>query len=188
MAALVALSSSNLEYTVVLNGFFLDYFGIPHIKTYLPSFPFVLDIANNTASIPASGDVPIAFTYSFDVGRFVSKLLSESKWDKESIIIGDQLTWNQFLALAEEVKATKFTVSHDPMEMLRKSQITELPGQKELYKFVSKESLQGIAAVFAILMEEGYVTLDKEESLNERYTNVKVKTVKEFLEEVWKGR
>jgi hypothetical protein len=186
--AFSTLSASNLEYTVILNGFFLDYFGIPHIKSYLPSFPFVLDIANNTASIPASGNVPITFTYSFDVGRFVGKLLGESKWEKESIIIGDQLTWNQFLALAEDVKQTKFSISHDSLETLQKGQITELPGQKALYPFFPKEALQSAAAIFSILMEKGLVTLKEKGSLSERYKDVKVKTARELVEEAWKGR
>ncbi|KAH7109309.1 hypothetical protein B0J11DRAFT_620453 [Dendryphion nanum] len=188
MSALAALESSSLEYTSVLNGFFLDYFGIPHIKSYLPSFPFVIDMANNAASIPASGDAPIVFTYSFDVGRFVGKLLSESKWEKESVVIGDQITWNQFLALAEDVKGTKFSVSHDSLELLHKGQITELPGHKELYPFFPKETLQGAAAVFSILMEKGFVNLEREGSLNERYKDVKVKTVRQLVEEAWKGK
>ncbi|KAJ4313871.1 hypothetical protein N0V94_006737 [Neodidymelliopsis sp. IMI 364377] len=186
--AFSALSASNLEYTVVLNGFFLDYFGIPHIKSYLPSFPFFLDIANNAASIPASGDVPITFTYSFDVGRFVGKLLEESKWEKESVIVGDQLTWNQFLALAEDVKETKFSVSRDSLKMLQKGQITELPGQRALYLIFPKEALQSAAAIFSILMEKGFVTLKKEGSLNERYKDVNVKTARDLVEEAWKGK
>ncbi|KAF2846929.1 NAD(P)-binding protein [Plenodomus tracheiphilus IPT5] len=187
-STLRALAFSNLEYTSILNGFFLDYYGTPNIETHLPPFPFILDIANNTAAIPASGNVPIIFTYSFDVARFVARLLREPVWEKESIIVGDQLTWTQFLALAEEVRGTKFKVGYDGVEMLRRGRITELPGHRALYGVVPKETLQGISAVFALMMEEGLVRLEREGSLNEKFKDIEVMTARELVERAWRGR
>lgn len=63
----------------------------------------VVDIENRAAAIPGSGDVPVTFTYSYDAARFVAALLDEPLWDKESKIIGDTVTWNEFLRIAEEV-------------------------------------------------------------------------------------
>jgi len=63
----------------------------------------VLDVAGKKAAIPGSGTTPITFTYSGDVAKFTAKLLTLDKWETESFIIGDRLTWNDFVKLAEEV-------------------------------------------------------------------------------------
>jgi hypothetical protein len=105
-AAAKLRSTKTLEYTFVSNGFFLDYYGLPKVKSYLQPFVFAVDVANNTAAIPGTGDVPIVFTHTFDVARFVAALVGEPKWSERSIIIGDKKTWNEFVALAEDVKGS----------------------------------------------------------------------------------
>jgi nucleoside-diphosphate-sugar epimerase len=61
-------------------------------------------MANNTAAIPGSGNTPVAFTHTFDVAQYVAALIGEEKGDERSIIIGDKLTWNDFISLAEATK------------------------------------------------------------------------------------
>lgn len=56
------------------------------------------------AAIPGSGNVPVVFSHTFDVAKFVGALLTLEKWPLESYIMGDKMTWNQFLQLAEEVR------------------------------------------------------------------------------------
>jgi hypothetical protein len=77
-----------------------------------------IDIANKTAAIPGSGDVPVIFTYSFDIGNFVTTLLSLSTWEKELYSISDKFTLNEFLAIAEEVRGTKFNTTYDLLDSL----------------------------------------------------------------------
>lgn len=69
----------------------------------------VLDIANNAAAIPGDGENPVVFTHSFDVADYVSRLLDLPKWDEESYIVGDKLTFNEFVKLAEEIKGSFYT-------------------------------------------------------------------------------
>lgn len=64
----------------------------------------VSDIANNAAAIPGSGDVPAVFTHTSDVARFVAASLDLDHWDSVHYVIGDRVTWNEFLRLAEEAK------------------------------------------------------------------------------------
>jgi hypothetical protein len=182
LAVLSALSTTSLTNTTVINGFFMDYFGIPHVKSYLGPFPLVLDIAAARAAIPGSGAVPIALTYSFDIGRFVAQLLQAPKWEKESVIVGDKVSWNEFLAIAEEARGVKFEVAHDSMEVLQQGKVTELPGQKELYPFFPKEALQGLAAVFGLMMEKGFFDIEGKD------VGFKTKTARELVEEAWKGK
>lgn len=131
--------------------------------------------------------MPVVFTYSFDIGRFVAALLGEDKWEKESVIIGDKLTWNEFLAIAEDVKGTKFKVTKDELETLQKGQITELPSQAVLYPFFPKEMLQGFFASFGVLFEKGFFNFETKGSLNEKYPEIKTRTAKSIVEEAWKA-
>lgn len=67
-------------------------------------FTAVIDIAHDMAVIPGSGDNPVVFTHTADLARFVVASLDLEKWDPVSYVIGDKVTWNEFLALAEEAK------------------------------------------------------------------------------------
>jgi hypothetical protein len=105
-------STTSLEYTFVSNGFFLDYFGMPKVKTYLNhQLVFAVDVANNVAAIPGTGDVPIVFTHTFDVAKFVAAVVGVPDWPERSTVIGDKKSWNEFVAIAEEVKGLYYQPS-----------------------------------------------------------------------------
>lgn len=99
--AIETLKKSDLEWTVFHNGIFLDYFGGPAMKSYLKPNVFVLDMANKVAAIPGDGNVPVTFTYSFDLARFIVASLDLDKWPHENKVIGDEMTWNEFVSLVE---------------------------------------------------------------------------------------
>lgn len=75
----------------------MDYYGLPKVESYLQPFVFAVDIANNTAAIPGSGDVPAVSSHTFDVAQYVAALMGEETWDERSIVIGDKLTWNDLV-------------------------------------------------------------------------------------------
>lgn len=77
---------------------------MPHIKTHLTPMIPVIDIEGKIAAIPGTGDEPIAFSYSLDVAKAVARLLGATKWDETTYIIGDKITWNEFLQLAQEAR------------------------------------------------------------------------------------
>jgi hypothetical protein len=183
-----SLDATSLEYTAVINGYFVDYWVVPHVKSYLGGPALAIDIANEVAAIPGSGNVPIVFTYSFDIGDFVAALLAQSSWEKESYIIGDKVTFNEFLAIAEEARGAKFEVSYDSLETLKNSQITELPSHAEVYPYFPKPMLQGFFASFGILFEEGYFNIQPKKSLNDQFPGIKTRKVKDLVNEAWKGQ
>lgn len=74
---------------------------------------------NNAAGIPGDGNTPVTFTYTFDIARFVVAALDLEKWPRELRIVGDELTFNEFLAIAEEVKGLKFNVAYDDVGKLK---------------------------------------------------------------------
>lgn len=98
------LEKTSLEWTAVCVGFFSDYLGMPKVKSHLTPITMVIDVVAAKAAIPGSGDRSGVFTYSQDVGKFVAALLTLPKWETESYVIGDKLSWNEFVKLAEDVR------------------------------------------------------------------------------------
>jgi hypothetical protein len=179
------LASTSLDNTAVSNGIFLDYYGFPKVKFYLGNLPRVIDMAGNAAAIPGSGNVPVVFSYSFDVGRFVAALLSSARWEKESVIIGDKMTWNEFLIVAEEAKGTKFESKHDSSTTLQKGRSTALLSQRQLYPYLPQEKLERMCATFGVLFENGFFHFNHEGSLNEKFPHIATRSVKALLKESW---
>lgn len=136
--------ATSLESTKFINGYFMDYWGIPQVKSYMPPTTMVLDIPNNTAAITGSGNTPVVFTHTSDIAKFVAASLDLESWDAVSYIIGDRVTWNEFLRLAEETKRTKFTVAYDSLEKLQKGQVTELPGHVAVYPFFPRSDFNSL--------------------------------------------
>lgn len=181
-----ALEATSLDYTSVYNGYFLDYFGVPKVQSYLSPLALVVDVANDFAAIPASGDVPVVFTHTWDIAKFVAAYVQKSTWEKEVYIIGDKITWKQFVALAEDARGKKFTVVYDSPEKLAKGEITELPSHTHVYPFFPKPMLQGFFAAFGNLFEKGVFDFKPAHTLNQEFPEIKARTVKEVLDAAWK--
>ncbi|KAH7161739.1 hypothetical protein EDB81DRAFT_925388 [Dactylonectria macrodidyma] len=186
LSAMAALEETSLEWTIICNGFFLDYWGMPKVKTYLTPITLLVDIAAGKAGIPGSGDIPVVFTYSHDAAKFTAAALTLDKWEKELYAIGAKITLNDLVKVAEDVRGVKFDVTHDSLETLRSGKITELPGQIPGYAFFPKEMLQGMFAVFGLMFEEGQFNFEPKQSLNDLFPEIKPVSVKEIVEIGWK--
>ncbi|KAL2265997.1 hypothetical protein VTJ83DRAFT_5349 [Remersonia thermophila] len=186
LAVFKIIEGTSLEWTAVTNGFFADYFFAPKVPSYQPPMAVVIDIAHNTAAVPGSGDVPVVFTHTWDIAQFVAALVDVPKWERDSYIIGDRLTWNEFVRLAEEAKGVKFTVTTDDLETLRAGRITELPSHPSVYPWLPKPVLQSFFASFSLMFEEGVFNFRPERTLNDEFPEIKARTIKELLETAWK--
>ncbi|CEL01012.1 hypothetical protein ASPCAL00604 [Aspergillus calidoustus] len=185
-AAAKLRSFKTLEYTLVSNGIFLDYYGIPKVKSYLNhKLDIAVDVANNVAAIPGNGDMPVVFTHTFDVAKFVAALVGAPDWPERSTVIGDKKSWKEFVAIAEEVKGVKFTITHDSEELLNSFKITELPSHSESYSFLPKEQLQGLLSIFGRWTIAGEFNLPEEGSLNQRFPEIHPRSVRDVLQEGW---
>lgn len=204
VAAMAELEKTSLEWTIICNGFFLDYWGMPKVKSYLSPTVIILDVAAGKAAVPGSGSTPVVFTYSVDVAKYVAACLTLSKWERESYVIGTKLSWNDFVKLAEEVRgkchlsqlalhisnvasAVKFDVTYDSLDLLRSGKVTELPSHPYAYQYIPKEALQSMLATFGILFEEGQFDFKPKQTLNELFPEIKPISAKEMLEIGWKA-
>lgn len=116
LLAAAELQKSDLEHTVFYPGFLLDYYTGPSIKSYMSPLIVVIDMENNMAAVPGSGNTPVAFTHSLDIGRYVEATLNLEKWDSSYRIVGDKSTWNDFIKSAEIAKG-KFNVYRTAEEL-----------------------------------------------------------------------
>lgn len=85
-------------------GYFLDYWGYPRVPTHQTPMVLAVDIEHEVAAIPGTGDTPISFVHTCDIAEFVVASLDLPKWDEQSYILGEKVTWNEFVKIAEEVK------------------------------------------------------------------------------------
>ncbi|KAL4904153.1 hypothetical protein BDW74DRAFT_168586 [Aspergillus multicolor] len=188
-AAIETLRSSDLEFTVFHNGIFLDYFIKPEsgVKSYLKPNVFVVDIVNKVAAIPGDGTSPVTFTYTFDLAKFVVAALDLQVWKEESCVVSDEMPWNSFVGLAEEVLKTKFEIHLDSVEKLKRFEITELPGHIPLYERFPKKAFQWFMAIFEMFTLDGGPRLARERSLTEMFPGVRTITARDVLKG-WNGK
>ena len=52
---------------------------------------------------PGDGNTPVTLACLFDLVRFVVAALDLEEWPEESRVDGDDVTWNEFVALAKEI-------------------------------------------------------------------------------------
>lgn len=199
--------TKNLEITYVLNGNFMDYWGMPGVKSYLRPEVMVIDIPNRLAALPGDGNTPVIMTHSSDVARFVAAALDLERWDRPLHVVGDRLTWNQILGLVETaisnsydppsccpsienskltgVTGEKISHTYDTIEQLRAGNVTELPGQVATYEFFPKEAYQQLTLTFNLWFADGVFDYETGTTLNDHFPDIKAMTVREMLEKAW---
>ncbi|KAL8755219.1 MAG: hypothetical protein Q9184_004863 [Pyrenodesmia sp. 2 TL-2023] len=178
----------DLEYTMVFNGYFMDYFGMPHCQSYMPYEPPYIDIPAGKAAIPGSGDDKVTFTYTKDVAKFVRKLVeSPTKWPTRSLIAGDVITLNEVVEVAQEARGTKFDVVHDTLEDLRDGKVSEIPAYVALYDYLPKEFWLSMMAGFGVAMVTGVFVFEGE-LLNKKYPEINTIKMRDFIKSHWTGQ
>ncbi|KAL8826298.1 MAG: hypothetical protein Q9170_007455 [Blastenia crenularia] len=178
----------NLEYTMVYNGYFMDYFGMPHCQSHmLPEIPYI-DIAAAKAAIPGTGDEKVSLTYTKDVAKLVRKLVeSEERWPVQTLIAGDVVTFNGILEAAEQARGIKFDVVHDSLQDLRQGKVTEIPAYGPMYEVFSKEVFLEMTAAFAVAMVTGVFVFDGKH-FNEQYPEIRMTKLRDFIMTHWSGK
>ncbi|KAL8775157.1 MAG: hypothetical protein Q9203_003841 [Teloschistes exilis] len=169
---------TTLEYTIFLNGYFMDYFGMPHYQSYMtPETPFV-DIDARKAAIPGSGDDPVVWTLTRDVAKFVRKMVeSKEAWPVFSTVVGDAVTINEITKVAQDARAD-----------LRAGKVSEIPAYVKLYNVFPKEMVLEMMAGLGVGMITGLFNFAGEELLNQKFPDVSTAKMREFIMEHWNGK
>ncbi|KAM0255928.1 hypothetical protein ACHAQJ_005329 [Trichoderma viride] len=182
-ASEAALRSTKLEWTRFSVGFFMDYYGIPAIKTHLPPMSFAVDMKSKKAAIPGTGNEPIALIYSYDVANFVTVFLDTPKWEDITYVYGEKTTWNAFIKVAEEVTGSQFEVLYDPIEKLARGEVTELPShKKELANSPFPEALaRQLLALLGSWVVGRQFDIPVDKALNKKFPSIKPMAVRDML-------
>ncbi|KAL2876961.1 hypothetical protein SGCOL_007792 [Colletotrichum sp. CLE4] len=185
--AAAALKKTGLTYTRVINGWFMDYFGMPHTPSNLTPHAWAVDIANRRAAIPGTGNEPMTMTYSVDVARFVVRMLDDTDWPEVSIISGSDTTFNKILEIAEKVTGAKFDVVYDGEEKLRNGQATVWSTDYGAGP-ASAEETQAMMALFGLMSVEGRILVPEGNRLNDKYPEIHPVGIEELLTAAWTGK
>lgn len=100
------LRKTSLTFMSIISGWFVDYYGTPLLQSHAHRYPMFVDIENKRAAIPGSGNEAIAFTRLIDIARYVVHALDLTDWPQKGYIIGDSVTWHEFIQLAEQARGT----------------------------------------------------------------------------------
>lgn len=186
-AAVERLAASRLEWTRFSNAMFMDYAFSPRLPSAFPETSFsLIDFENNVASIPGNGNTPVVYTHSSDVPKFVLKILELPKWDDRYFLVGDRLTFNEYVDLVEKVKGVKFERLYQPTDELEKGKVTLVPSmQTQLPVDFQKVSIELMMSALELQMANGLVDLPfKTEGtlLNDLFPELKTLKIKEALD------
>lgn len=179
------LQKSHLQYTRVIPGFFMDYWGMPVVRTNLTPYIFGINIQHCQAAIPGDGNDVICMTYTYDMAAFLIRLLDVADWPEFSIMVGDEVTYNQLLEMAEEIRGVKFKVTYDSKESIKNGQVTIPPMPQG--DSSSEEELKEMTALVSRLTVAGVFKLPDENRLNARFPDIQPVKMKQFLQNAWKG-
>lgn len=108
--AINELEKTNLIYTRITNGWFLDYYGMPHWKCNLEPWINIINMKSKWAVIPADGNIQASFLTSQDMSRFVARLMDLEKWDTISAIRANTLTFNELVSAAETARGKSMSI------------------------------------------------------------------------------
>ncbi|RMJ18542.1 hypothetical protein BHE90_000414 [Fusarium euwallaceae] len=184
--AIDELEKTQLTYTRIANGWFLDYYGMPHWKTHLEPWINVMNVEKKWAVIPGDGSVKASFITSQDMSRFVARLMDLEKWSKVSPIFANTLSFSELVEMAEKARGCKFKVANDSLEKLQSGKISfheDFPpigygeGDQAFFAMLHYQ-----AAIGRYLVPRDYPPLDEE------FPDLKITTPREVMETAWKGK
>ena len=159
------LQQSGLEYTLILNGAFMDNVGTP----YMPQF----DLEHQTFRYWGDGETALDFTTTDDTAKYVAEAVTDPDLANTALeVAGDVLTAKQLKAAYEEV--TGQPLAEKPL-----SSVAELQAWIAAKKPSASSPIEYVPQQYEYTMVSGKGKLDRIQ--NDRYPHIKPLTVKQFL-------
>lgn len=180
------LAESRLEWTLFSNAMFMDYAFSPRVPSAFPEHGFSwIDFENNVASIPGDGNAFLVNTHSSDIPKFVMEVLELPKWDTRYFLIGDRLTFNEYIDLAEKAKGAKFERLYNSKEELERGKVKLVPSmRKQLPVGFNEASAEQMMSGLGLQIANGQLDLFFETEgtlVNDLFPELKTLKVEEAL-------
>ncbi|KAG5766774.1 hypothetical protein H9Q72_005146 [Fusarium xylarioides] len=181
-----ALKKTSLEYIRISIGFFSDYWGMPHIKSNLKDFRWLLDIEKGIAVIPGSGNDKFTVTYSEDLARFIARLIdTDEKWPQHGFLSGSDISVNELIAIAERIRGSKMDIIYDPIDKLERGDATILWHPEDVTEEEFKPLLAGLCRM---IVAGACILPDDDRRLDKRFPDVPLTSVEEIIVKAWAGK
>lgn len=160
------LQQSGLEYTLVLNGAFMDNFGTPYM---VPQF----DLEHQTFQYWGDGETPLDFTTTDDTAKYVAEAVSDPALANTALeVAGDVLTAKQLKAAYEEVTGNKLTEKS-------LGSVAELQAWIAAKKPTASSPVEYVPQQYEYTVVSGKGKLDHLQ--NDRYPQIKPESARQFL-------
>ncbi len=157
------LQQSGLEYTLVLNGAFMDSIA------YMPLF----DLEHQTFQYWGNGEMPMDLTTTDDTAKYVAEAASDPSLANTALeVAGDTLTAKQLRATYEAATGTKLTEK-------QLGSIAEMKAWIANKKASASSLEEYVYHQYMYTMLSGKGKLDR--IADDRYSQIKPMTVKQFL-------
>lgn len=159
------LQLMGLEYTLILNGAFMDNVGTP----YMPQF----DLDHQTFQYWGDGETPLDFTTTDDTAKYVAEAVSDPDLANTALeVAGDVLTAKQLKAAYEEATGNK--LAEKPL-----GSVVELQAWIAAKKPSASSPVEYVPQQYEYTMVSGKGKLDQIQ--NDRYPHIKPLTVQQYL-------
>ncbi|KAH6984483.1 hypothetical protein BKA56DRAFT_630914 [Ilyonectria sp. MPI-CAGE-AT-0026] len=184
--AIESLDNISLQYTRIVNGWFLDYYGMPYWKSHPRPWINIMNMEKKWAAIPGDGSANATFITTQDMFKFVAHLMDVGEWPAVSFIASETLSFNQLVARAEKARGTgcKFQVAYDSLDKLKSGSISFFQ------EFPHVDFVENPEAFFATIHYQARLEryrIVNVESLTDRFPEIKMTSAAEVMESSWTG-
>ena len=161
------LQKSGLDYTLILNGSFIDILPTP----YMPEF----DLENGVFQYWGDGDTPVDMTSTEDTAKYTAEVVSDTSLVNTALeVAGESLTMKQLQAAYESATGKKLETKH-------LGSVTDLKSWIENKKQTAESPVEYIPQQYEYVMVSSKGKLDNIQ--NSRYPHIKPLTVKQYIEQ-----
>jgi uncharacterized protein YbjT (DUF2867 family) len=162
------LQQSGLEYTLVLNGAFIDNISTP----YMPQFDFERSIFQYWGD----GETPVDLTTTEDTAKYIAQAAIDRGLANTALeVAGEVLTMKQLKAAYEEATGNK-------LQEKQLGSVEDLKTWIDRKKPEANSPVEYIPQQYEYAMVSGKAKLDKIQ--NDRYPQIEPLTVKEYLQKI----
>lgn len=133
-------------------------------------------------------ETSLSSSHTCDVGKFAAAALELDQWETRLCLVGDRITVNEFLHIAEKVKGVQFERHFDTMEMLETGKCTLAPALlATLPPALDPGTITPLIAGSGARVALGKMEIPTEGSLNQRFPELNTLKVEEAVK-LWFDR
>ncbi|GAB4542065.1 MAG: hypothetical protein Tsb0014_34470 [Pleurocapsa sp.] len=163
------LQQSGLDYTLILNGAFMDIISTP----FMPQF----DLDNGIFKYWGDGETPVDMTTIEDTAKYVAEAVSDRQLVNAALeVAGETLTMKQLKSAYEKGTGQKLKMEH-------LGTVEELKSWIEEKKSTAQSPLEYLPQQYEYAMVSGKGKLDNIQ--NSRYPHIKPLTVEEYVRQAF---